>query len=99
MSGGRYPSWTDGTFNPASQPLDHSRPAPPVSLSDSSRITTSWTPARGNSAPFVLATYYTQETRGSGLDIVTIALALLALVAVFGLIPLYIIVFRAWNGG
>jgi hypothetical protein len=33
------------------------------------------------------------------LDLVTIALAILALIAVFGLIPLFIVVFRAWNGG
>jgi hypothetical protein len=33
------------------------------------------------------------------LDFVTITLALLALVAVFGLIPLYILVWRAWSGG
>lgn len=35
----------------------------------------------------------------SRLDFVTVALAILALIAVFGLIPLYIIVWRAWSGG
>ena len=32
-----------------------------------------------------------------GVDLVTIALAFVALIAVAGLIPLYIIVLQAWN--
>jgi hypothetical protein len=56
--------------------------------------------ATDSSSAYVPPPAYQEPTpSGGGMDFVTIALAILALIAVFGLIPLFIIVFRAWNGG
>ena len=73
------------------------RPAPTLPMNDPG-VKPPWE-TTGNSQPYVPPSYQQQSASGSGLDLITIALALLALIAVFGLIPLYIVVFRAWNGG
>jgi serine/threonine-protein kinase len=59
-----------------------------------------WESPRGDTGAYLPPpTFQNAEPPPSSLDFVTIALAILALIAVFGLIPLFIIVFRAWNGG
>lgn len=59
-----------------------------------------WEPPRGDTGAYLPPPIFRDaEPPPTSLDFVTIALAILALIAVFGLIPLFIIVFRAWNGG
>ncbi len=99
LSPGVNPGVPTQRFGPAPvapQPVDYRATARPA-LSDSG-VTPPWE-ASGSSQPVVPPSYQQQSASGSGLDVVTIALAILALIAVFGLIPLYIVVFRAWNGG
>ena len=81
----------------APQPLDYGQKIPAPRASDS-KISAPWDPQSGQSSQVYTPANYPESQPSGRLDIVTIALAMLALVAVFGLIPLYIIVFRAWNG-
>jgi hypothetical protein len=55
-------------------------------------------PQRGDSARYYSQPQYT-ASGASSLDVVTIALAALAFMAVFCLIPLYIVVFQVRFGG
>lgn len=71
----------------------------PPTRANSSATSIPWEVSRGHSSPYMPSTYREPDTQQSGLDFVTISLAILALIAVFGLIPLFIIVFRAWNAG
>ena len=83
----------------APQPVDY-RQKIPVPRPGDSKINPPWEQQSGQSSQVYAPPPNYRESQNSGrLDIVTIALAILALVAVFGLIPLYIIVFRVWNGG
>jgi len=85
-------------FGLAPQAVDYgARPATTIRRTDS---TTPWdNPPRGDSGTYLPPpTFQNAEPPPASLDFVTIALAILALIAVFGLIPLFIIVFRAWNG-
>jgi serine/threonine protein kinase len=96
----QQPQYTPPTeqYGLAPQPVDYSaRPANPVRRMDSAAP---WEPPRGDTGAYLPPqTFQSVEPPPTSLDFVTIALAFLALIAVFGLIPLFIIVFRAWNGG
>ncbi|MAS34336.1 MAG: hypothetical protein CL610_10035 [Anaerolineaceae bacterium] len=82
----------------APQPVNYGvRPAAPTIAGDLS--TPPWERPAGDSSAYVPPQSYQEPETSGGLDFITIALAILALIAVFGLIPLYILVFRAWNGG
>lgn len=76
-------------YNPASAPAP--RPG-------DSRVFDVPSPQRGDSARFYSQPQYTRGT-AAGLDVVTIVLAVLAFMAVFCLIPLYIVVFQVRFGG
>ena len=94
------PQYTPPTeqYGLAPQAVDYSaRPANTIRRADS---TTPWeSPPRGDTGAYLPPqTFQNVEPPPTSLDFVTIALAILALIAVFGLIPLFIIVFRAWNG-
>jgi serine/threonine-protein kinase len=82
----------------APQPIDYAprfpAPRPPESVSTGP---SPWDTG-SSSRPYIPPPSYQQlEPVSGGLDLVTVALAILALIAVFGLIPLFILVFRAWN--
>lgn len=83
-------------FGLAPQAVDYSaRPANSIRRMDSAAP---WEPPRGDTGAYLPPQTFQSAEPAVGLDFVTIALAILALIAVFGLIPLFIIVFRAWNG-
>lgn len=83
----------------APQPLNYQQRIPAPHPGDS-KINAPWEAPRGSSSQLYTPPTYDREPQATGgLDIVTIVLAILALIAVFGLIPLFIIVFRAWNAG
>ncbi|MBZ0301649.1 MAG: protein kinase, partial [Anaerolineae bacterium] len=95
-----YPSPSQ-QFRPASQPFQPlARSTSPISQAAQPESTPApWEANRGSSGLYVPPPAYDESNQPSGrLDFVTISLATIALVAVFGLIPLYILVFRAWNG-
>lgn len=83
----------------APQAFEYKPPLSPPATQADSNVIPPWDGGRGRSGPYQPAPYQEDMDSGGGLDVVTIALAILALIAVFGLIPLYIIVFRAWNAG
>jgi serine/threonine-protein kinase len=85
----------------APQPPPH-YPRPNIrEASSSSRpsVQAPWDSGSGHSSQLYRPPEDYDEPSSNRLDFVTITLALLALVAVFGLIPLYILVWRAWSGG
>jgi eukaryotic-like serine/threonine-protein kinase len=82
----------------APEPVNY--PQPRSTQGDSDSVRPPWEIERGSSSQlYTPPPGYREPTSDSNLDFITIALAILALVAVFGLIPLYIIVIRVWNGG
>ncbi len=76
----------------------NARPGIAITKANSDAAPAPWEPSRGSSAPYTPSLYQDPDAAPASLDFVTISLAILALIAVFGLIPLFIIVFRAWNG-
>jgi len=87
-------------IEPAPRPFAPPQPAAPAPATlVSGNTPPPWEINRTSSGLYTPPSFTDMEAPSEGLDFVTIALAILALIAVFGLIPLFIIVFRAWNAG
>lgn len=100
LAGQSAPTQQFGPAPVAPQPVDYGQKASIPQPGDS-KLNAPWELQSGSSGsqPYVPPPTYPEPRPTGRLDVVTIVLAVLALIAVFGLIPLYIIVFRAWNGG